>query len=164
MEKSKLETAPNKLLYALCMKILKKLEDSWNEVYDWDSTYDEYKSVLKKIGFSELSDVDFIYNVIRLNINELQNSESEIKLIRPKLSLYDVEVEIKEDVYQIQTWKVKMKSYADNNGIASNKYTFEEQEGFISAYDGKLVNTEVLDAETRDSSVVGIRRIDYLDM
>ncbi len=160
MEKSKLETAPNKLLYAICMKILKKSEDSWNEVYDWESTYDEYKSVLKKIGFSSLIDIDFIYNVIRLNINELQNSESEIKLIRPELSLYEVEVEIKEDVYQVQTWKIKMESYADNNGIAANKFTFEEQEGTISPYDGKLVNTEVLDAETRDSSVVGIRRMD----
>jgi hypothetical protein len=160
MEKSKLETAPNKLLYAICMKILKKLEDSWNEVYDWESTYDEYKLVLKKIGFSSLIDIDFIYNVIRLNINELQNSESEIKLIRPEFSLYEVEVEIKEDVYQVQTWKIKMESYADNNGIAANKYTFEEQEGTISPYDGKLVNTEVLDAETRDSSVVGIRRMD----
>jgi len=160
MEKSKLETAPNKLLYAICMKILKKTEDSWNEVYDWESTYDEYKSVLKRIGFSSLIDIDFIYNVIRLNINELQNSESEIKLIRPELSLYEVEVEIKEDVYQVQTWKIKMESYADNNGIAANKFTFEEQEGTISPYDGKLVNTEVLDAETRDSSVVGIRRMD----
>jgi len=160
MEKSKLETAPNKLLYAICMKILKKSEDSWNEVYDWESTYDEYQSVLKRIGFSSLIDIDFIYNVIRLNINELQNSESEIKLIRPEFSLYEVDVEIREDVYQIQTWKVKMESYADNSGIAANKYTFEEQEGTISPYDGKLVNTEVLDAETRDSNVSGIRRMD----
>ncbi len=160
MEKSKLETAPNKLLYAICMKILKKLESSWNELYDWDSTYDEYELVLKKIGYSQLIDIDFIYNVIRLNISELENSESEVILIRPELSLYDVEVEIKEDVYQIQTWKVKMKSYADNNGVASNKYVYEEQTGTISPYDGKLVNTEVLDAETRDSNVVGIRRID----
>ena len=69
-------------------------------------------------------------------------------------------MEIKEDVYQVQTWKVKMESYADNSGIAANKYTFEEQEGTISPYDGKLVNTEVLDAETRDSNVSGIRRMD----
>ena len=69
-------------------------------------------------------------------------------------------MEIKEDVYQIQTWKVKMESYADNNGIASNKYVYEEQTGTISAYDGELINTEVLDAESRDSNVVGIRRID----
>jgi hypothetical protein len=160
MEKSKLETAPNKLLYAICMKILKKLESSWNELYDWDSTYDEYELVLKKIGYSQLIDIDFIYNVIRLNISELENSESEVILIRPELSLYDIKVEIKEDVYQIQTWKVKMESYADNNGIASNKYVYEEQTGTISAYDGELINTEVLDAETRDSNVVGIRRID----
>ena len=59
MEKSKLETAPNKLLYAICMKILKKLESSWNELYDWDSTYDEYELVLKKIGYSQLIDIDF---------------------------------------------------------------------------------------------------------
>jgi hypothetical protein len=160
MEKSKLETAPNKLLYAICMKILKKLESSWNELYDWDSTYDEYELVLKKIGYSQLIDIDFIYNVIRLNISELENSESEVILIRPELSLYDIKVEIKEDVYQIQTWKVKMESYADNNGIASNKYVYEEQTGTISAYDGELINTEVLDAESRDSNVVGIRRID----
>ena len=160
MEKSKLETAPNKLLYAICMKILKKLESSWNELYDWDSTYDEYELVLKKIGYSQLIDIDFIYNVIRLNISELENSKSEVILIRPELSLYDIKVEIKEDVYQIQTWKVKMESYADNNGIASNKYVYEEQTGTISAYDGELINTEVLDAETRDSNVVGIRRID----
>jgi hypothetical protein len=160
MEKSKLETAPNKLLYAICMKILKKLESSWNELYDWDSTYDEYELVLKKIGYSQLIDIDFIYNVIRLNISELENSESEVILIRPELSLYDIKVEIKEDVYQIQTWKVKMESYADNNGIASNKYVYEEQTGTISAYDGELINTEVLDAETRDSNVVGIKRID----
>ena len=160
MEKSKLETAPNKLLYVICMKILKKLESSWNELYDWDSTYDEYELVLKKIGYSQLIDIDFIYNVIRLNISELENSESEVILIRPELSLYDIKVEIKEDVYQIQTWKVKMESYADNNGIASNKYVYEEQTGTISAYDGELINTEVLDAETRDSNMVGIRRID----
>ena len=159
MHKSKLETAPNKLLYAICMKILKKLEDSWNEVYDWDSKYDEYELVLKKIGYSNLQDIDFIYNVIRLNINELQNSEGEVKLIRPELSLYDVEVEIKEDVYQRQTWKVKLESYADNNAIAADKYDYEEQTGTISAYDGKLIDTEVLDAETRDSKVVGVSKI-----
>jgi hypothetical protein len=160
MEKSRLETAPNKLLYALCVKILKKCKGAWNEIYDFESTYDDYESVLKKIGYSESVDVDFIFNVIRLNISELENSESEVILIRPELSLYDIKVEIKEDVYQIQTWKVKMESYADNNGIASNKYVYEEQTGTISAYDGELINTEVLDAETRDSNVVGIRRID----
>ena len=159
MKKSRLETAPNKLLYALCVKILKKCKGGWNEIYDVESTYDDYESVLKKIGYSESVDVDFIFNVIRLNINELKNSESEVKLIRPEVSSYNVMIEIKEDVYQIQTWKVRMESYAgDASGLVVNKFEFEEQSGIISAYDGKLINTEVLDAESRDTNVVGVEK------
>ena len=68
-------------------------------------------------------------------------------------------IEIKEDVYQIQTWKVRMESYAgDASGLVVNKFEFEEQSGIISAYDGKLINTEVLDAESRDTNVVGVEK------
>lgn len=164
MENSKLENAPNKLIYAICKKILSKVEDDWDQVFDsslfTDDIYDQYKRVLKVVGFSETIDVDFIYNVIKLNIIELENSDTEIKLIRPSFSKYDQIVEVNETVYQITTYSIPIESYSDSPNSVSERFQYEEEQGWVSIWDGKEVDVYRNDSETNDISYIRVEKRD----
>lgn len=164
MRNSKLENAPNKLIYTICKKILGKVEDDWDQVFDsslyTDDIYGQYKRVLKVVGFSETIDVDFIYNVIKLNIIELENSDTEIELIRPSFSKYDQIVEVNETVYQITTYSVPIESYSDSPNSVSERFQFEEEQGWKSIWDGKEVDVHRNDSETSDISYVRVEKRD----
>ena len=144
MRNSKLENAPNKLIYTICKKILNKVEDDWDQVFDSSlytaDVYGQYERVLKVVGFSETIDVDFIYNVIKLNIIELDNSDTEIELIRPSFSKYDQIVEVNETVFQITTYSIPIDSYSDSPNGVSERFQFEEEQGWKSIWDGKEVD------------------------
>lgn len=164
MGNSKLEKAPNKLLYTICKKILGKVDDNWDQVFDnslyTDDIYGQYKRVLKVVGFSETIDVDFIYNVIKLNIIELENSDTEIELIRPSFSKYDQIVEVNETVYQITTYSIGIDSYSDNPNGVSERFQFEEEQGWKSIWEGKEVDVYRNDSETSDISYVRVEKRD----
>lgn len=164
MRNSKLENAPNKLIYAICKKILIKVEDAWGEVFDTSlytrEVYDQYVRVLKVVGFSETIDVDFIYNVIKLNIIELENSDTEIELIRPSFSKYDQIIDVNETVFQITTYSVPIESYSDNPNIVSERFQFEEEQGWKNIWEGKEVDVYRNDSETNDISYVRVEKRD----
>ena len=164
MRNSKLENAPNKLIYTICKKILNKVEDDWDQVFDSSlytaDVYGQYERVLKVVGFSETIDVDFIYNVIKLNIIELDNSDTEIELIRPSFSKYDQIVEVNETVFQITTYSIPIDSYSDSPNGVSERFQFEEEQGWKSIWDGKEVDVHRHDSETSDSSYVRVEKRD----
>ena len=164
MRNSKLENAPNKLIYTICKKILNKVEDDWDQVFDSSlytaDVYGQYERVLKVVGFSETIDVDFIYNVIKLNIIELDNSDTEIELIRPSFSKYDQIVEVNETVFQITTYSIPIDSYSDSPNGVSERFQFEEEQGWKSIWDGKEVDVHRHDSETSDISYVRVEKRD----
>ena len=159
MRNSKLENAPNKLIYTICKKILNKVEDDWDQVFDSSlytaDVYGQYERVLKVVGFSETIDVDFIYNII-----ELDNSDTEIELIRPSFSKYDQIVEVNETVFQITTYSIPIDSYSDSPNSVSERFQFEEEQGWKSIWDGKEVDVHRHDSETSDISYVRVEKRD----
>jgi hypothetical protein len=150
MEKTKLDNINDRILVKIINNILEELsgiDAEWDEAFDRSEYYDVYESNIRTLGVRpETIDVDYIFSIIRLNIK----NEFKLPLSRPNLGLYEVNIEISERVLQKQTYEHRVYSYDD--GIATKKFSFEEDLGMVSIYDGEITDTEVFDAESYDWS------------
>lgn len=153
MERSKLENINDKIIVKIISNIINEFDElgnDWDECFDSQTDYDIFESNLRSLGIRpETIDVDYVFTLIKLNIK----NEFKLPLLKPKLGLYELNVNISERVIQTQTYEHNVYSYDD--GTASLKFRFEENEGLISVYDGNITDTDVHDSESFDW--------DYLD-
>ena len=72
---------PNKVLYALCQKIYTRSINKYGKInnpFYYKSTgvsVDDYISVLNLVNGTELIDIDFVYNCIKLNEDNFKKNE-----------------------------------------------------------------------------------------
>jgi hypothetical protein len=146
MERSGLERFNDKILIKIIDNILKDFDgDEWRNAFDDSSYYETYESNIGALGINvETIDVDYIYSLIRLNIK----NNFEIPLNRPNLAKYAQDVDVSERV--IQTDRFRNFVYSYDEIIVTEKLRFEENEGILSIYDGKIINTEVHNSESYD--------------
>ena len=77
-KKSKLETLPNKILYALCKKIFDKMAIKYRgnpNPFKIMEVMRVYESILKLANATNPIDVDYIFNIIKLNIEDFFEEE-----------------------------------------------------------------------------------------
>ena len=146
MERSSLERFNDKILIKIIDNILKDFDgDEWRNAFEDSSYYETYESNIGALGINvETIDVDYIYSLIRLNIK----NNFEIPLNRPNLAKYAQDVDVSERV--IQTDRFRNFVYSYDEIIVTEKLRFEENEGILSIYDGKIINTEVHNSESYD--------------
>ena len=146
MERSGLERFNDKILIKIIDNILKDFDgDEWRNAFEDSSYYETYESNIGALGINvETIDVDYIYSLIRLNIK----NNFEIPLNRPNLAKYAQDVDVSERV--IQTDRFRNFVYSYDEIIVTEKLRFEENEGILSIYDGKIINTEVHNSESYD--------------
>jgi hypothetical protein len=152
--KSKLEKLPKKILFKICKKILKRCENSdanWDDVYEYAVAYEVYEKVLKQIGLDYFTnDIDFLFNVIKLNLGVLENDDENSDLKLPKYSMYYINVDVRETIQQTTTYGNTFDSYCDDPDVAELKFRYEEQIGELSLYDGEITHTDVHDSESHN--------------
>jgi hypothetical protein len=156
MERSKLERFNDKILTKIIRNILKDFDgDEWENPFDESSEYYEnYVSNISALGINvETIDVDYMYSLIKLNIRD----DFKTPLNRPTLAKYSQNVGIEMRVIQTEVYKNIVYSY--DMSIVTEKFRFEENEGFTSVYDGEVIDTINHDSESYDWNYYSPKKI-----
>ena len=156
MEKSRLEELDDKTLIYICQEIINEShEENYGEVadvFEYESITEIYESNLKMIGLKNIEtiDLDFILNLIKLNIENLVQEGFEGTLKRPTVGKYFIDAKVNETVFQNVFYRHKVNSYSEDT--VREVVNYEEQQGIKSVLEGEQIDTDVYYSETNDIS------------
>lgn len=166
MENSRLENSNPKMLKTLLLKIYKVFEknglDTENIIkhpFDDNSINQPIYNILNSIGlYSDVIDVDFIYQLYKDNYKSIRTKNLDYELIIPKIGEYEVIVDVDEKMWITTRYSLKVFSYSEKNAMSSIRH--QEDNGDISIYDGDQVSRDISDSETIDYKWVDVYEID----
>ena len=159
-----IETIPNKSLYNLAVKFMKKHGDNIDDFYDLNE-YDktdfatEITFFLKNLGFSDHPE-EYFYMFLKLNYEKIleENLTDYTILKRPVLRTYSFIWETK----QIQTvgidYKHTYNSYLDVDQ-AYSAVEVQRYDGDISPGDGEEINYEIYDSDLDEESIDNFKEV-----
>ena len=154
MEKSRLEELDDKTLIYICQEIINECHEEDNgevsDVFEYESITDIYETNLKMIGLNNIEtiDLDFILNLIKLNIENLVQEGFEGTLKRPTVGKYFIDAKVNETVFQDVFYRHKVNSYSEDT--VREVVNYEEQQGIKSVWEGEHIDTNVYDSETNE--------------
>jgi len=154
MEKSKLEGLDDKTLIYICQEIINEChEEDYGEVadvFEYESITDIYESNLKMIGLKNIEtiDLDFILNLIKLNIENLVQEGFDGTLKRPTVGKYFIDAKVSETAFQNVFYRHKVNSYSEDT--VREVVNYEDQQGIKSVWEGNYIQTDVYDSETNE--------------
>lgn len=147
MEKSNLEKVNDKILVILLKEIQRDLDG------ETEPEFDEFDAAafdaLKTMGLSNKSYIDynFAFELYKKNID----NDFQIPLIRPKVGLYSIDVEVNSTEYVRRTYRHEISCYDESS--VYELFSNILGEGDISVYDGNEVDYDIYDSETNDETV-----------
>lgn len=147
MEKSNLEKVNDKILVILLKEIQRELDgETEPEFEDFDAAAFD---ALKTMGLSNKSYIDynFAFELYKKNID----NDFQIPLIRPKVGLYSIDVEVNSTEYVRRTYRHEISCYDESS--VYELFSNILGEGDISVYDGDEIDYDVYDSETNDETV-----------
>lgn len=147
MEKSNLEKVNDKILVILLKEIQRDLDgETEPEFEDFDAAAFD---ALKTMGLSNKSYIDynFAFELYKKNID----NDFQIPLIRPKVGLYSIDVDINSTEYVRRTYRHEISCYDESS--VYELFSNILNEGDISIYDGDEIDYDVYDSETNDETV-----------
>jgi hypothetical protein len=164
-KKSKLETLPNKILYALCKKIFDKVVKGYGgnpNPFKIMKAMRSYESILKLANATNPIDVDYIFNIIKLNIEDFFNNEEEFELKLPKFGVYEQYYSTTYEVLERITQVHKIESYSgDDFSDVTEKFNYEDTEDLIDKWnDGEKIDTRILDRDISDIDYIKVEKLD----
>lgn len=147
MEKSNLEKVNDKILVILLKEIQRELDG------ETEPEFDEFDAAafdaLKTMGLSNKSYIDynFTFELYKKNID----NDFQIPLIRPKVGLYSIDVDVNSTEYVRRTYRHEISCYDESS--VYELFSNILGEGDISVYDGDEIDYDVYDSETNDETV-----------
>lgn len=147
MEKSNLEKVNDKILVILLKEIQRELDgETEPEFEDFDAAAFD---ALKTMGLSNKSYIDynFAFELYKKNID----NDFQIPLIRPKVGLYSIDVEVNSTEFVRRTYRHEISCYDESS--VYELFSNILGEGDISVYDGDEIDYDVYDSETNDETV-----------
>jgi len=147
MEKSKLEKINDRILVILLKEIQRELDgETEPEFEDFDAAAFD---ALKTMGLANKSYIDynFAFELYKKNID----NDFQIPLIRPKVGLYSIEVDVHSREYVRRTYRHEFSCYDESSAYDFFQYMYDQ--GDISAYDGDEVDYDTYDSETNEENV-----------
>lgn len=147
MEKSNLEKVNDKILVILLKEIQRELDG------ETEPEFDEFDAAafdaLKTMGLSNKSYIDynFTFELYKKNID----NDFQIPLIRPKVGLYSIDVEVNSTEFVRRTYRHEISCYDESS--VYELFGNILGEGDISVYDGDEIDYDVYDSETNDETV-----------
>lgn len=147
MEKSNLEKVNDKILVILLKEIQRELDgEAEPDFWEFDAAAFD---ALKTMGLSNKSYIDynFTFELYKKNID----NDFQIPLIRPKVGLYSIDVEVNSTEYVRRTYRHEISCYDESS--VYELFSNILGEGDISVYDGDEIDYDVYDSETNDETV-----------
>lgn len=147
MEKSNLEKVNDKILVILLKEIQRELDgETEPEFEDFDAAaFDALKTM--GLGNNSYIDYNFAFELYKKNID----NDFQIPLIRPKVGLYSIDVEVNSTEYVRRTYRHEISCYDESS--VYELFSNILGEGDISVYDGDEIDYDVYDSETNDETV-----------
>jgi hypothetical protein len=96
----------------------------------------------------ESIDLDFILNLIKLNIENLVQEGFDGTLKRPTVGKYFIDAKVNETAFQNVFYRHKVNSYSEDT--VREIVNYEEQQGIKSVWEGNHIQTDVYDTETNE--------------
>jgi hypothetical protein len=151
---SKLEKLSDRILFSIIKNVAEKCDSESVSI----KTYDEenqgiIESTLKLFGVAEginYEDNDFIYSLLKLNVDKLYNQKLEGSLDRPQMKTYTFDIDVNETVYQRTTWQHKISSYSDN---PYSLVQVIDIDGNLDYWDGREIDRDVYGSEMNDYNI-----------
>lgn len=147
MEKSNLEKVNDKILVILLKEIQRELDgETEPEFEDFDAAaFDALKTM--GLGNNSYIDYNFAFELYKKNID----NDFQIPLIRPKVGLYSIDVDVNSTEYVRRTYRHEISCYDESS--VYELFSNILGEGDISVYDGDEIDYDVYDSETNDETV-----------
>lgn len=147
MEKSNLEKVNDKILVILLKEIQRELDgEAEPDFWEFDAAAFD---ALKTMGLSNKSYIDynFVFELYKKNID----NDFQIPLIRPKVGLYSIDVDVNSTEYVRRTYRHEISCYDESS--VYELFSNILGEGDISVYDGDEIDYDIYDSETNDETV-----------
>lgn len=152
---SNFEKLSDKILNLILLQILKQYDDEGIEYMRDDMTselIDPIGVAVKPFGipFDRFNDGDFLWNLFKMNVRNLDYENKNLKLERPVLKEYSYEIDVHEMVYQRLTYRHTLETYSKK---PSFKADYLMDEGDLEWYDGDEIDRDVYDSETNEIKI-----------
>ena len=160
MERSDFEKLGDRMLFNFVKKISNEVDLDMIE----NCTDYEFQQAVQDVGklFSietNYIDEDYLYNVYKMNENLFNNSTLESKINRPTVKEFEFDWLVTSKEIVVETFRDKVSSYSDDEDEIRSLLYNMRSEGYITPYDGQLINDYVQDSKMEDDELGEINRI-----
>lgn len=160
MERSEFEKLGDRMLFNFVKKISNEVDFDMIE----NCTDYEFQQAVQDVGklFSietNYIDEDYLYNVYKMNEDLFNKQTLESKIDRPKVREYEFDWQVTSKEIVVETFRDKVSSYSDDEDEIRSLLYNMRSEGYITPYDGQLINDYVQDSVMEDDELGEINRI-----
>ena len=148
---SELESIPDRILVQIIKQIAKNcesdrisLESEFND--EVIQIIDRTLKIFGVIDSPKYIDDEFLWTVLKMNINKLSDDKLVGSLERPEIKEYEFDIDVNETIYQTTSWTHRIESYGNPYRIASAM----EYNGDLDYYSGREGYTDIHDSETNE--------------
>ena len=148
---SELETLPDKILFQVLKQLKKNCESEnihLNAEFDTEiiTVIDQTLKIFGIIDSPKYIYDEFLWTVLKMNINKLSDDKLVGNLERPEIKEYEFDIDVNETIYQTTSWTHRIESYGNPYRIASAM----EYNGDLDYYSGREGYTDIHDSETNE--------------
>jgi hypothetical protein len=149
---SELERFPDKVLFQIIKQIAENCEsDRVPLEYEFNdevvtTVIDQTLKIFGVIDSPKYIDDEFLWTVLKMNINKLSEDKLVGSLERPEIKEYEFDIDVNETIYQTTSWTHRIESYGNPYRIASAM----EYNGDLDYYSGREGYTDIHDSETNE--------------
>ena len=148
---SELERFPDKVLFQIIKQIAENCESDRvplesefdNEII---SIIDQTLRIFGVIDNPKYIDDEFLWTVLKMNMNKLSDDKLVGSLERPDIKEYEFDIDVSEKVYQTSSWTHRIESYGNPYRIAKTM----EYNGDLDYWEGRQGYTDINDSETNE--------------
>jgi hypothetical protein len=148
---SSLESVPDRILFQIIKQIAENCESDSipleSEFNDEVMTFiNRTIKIFGVVDSPEYIDVEFLWTVLKMNINNLSDDKLVGSLERPEIKEYEFNIDVSETVYQSTTWKRRIESYGNPYSLSKTM----EYNGDLEYWEGREVNRDVHDSDINE--------------
>lgn len=150
---SELEKISDRIMFQIIKEVARNCESEGisfgrisSEVSDVIRDSLKIFGVIDKIDYT---DEDYVWAVVNLNKDKLNEDKLIGNLIKPELKKYEFNIEVNETVYQTQTWRDTVESYGDPYSLVR----IMEENADWDYFNGREIYTDIYDSETNEISI-----------
>lgn len=151
---SELESLPDKILFQVLKQLKKNCESEGihlNAEFDDEvvTVIDQTLKIFGVIDSPKYIDDEFLWTVLKMNINKLSEDKLVGNLERPDIKEYEFDIDVSETVYQTSSWTHRIESYGNPYRIAKTM----EYNGDLDYWEGRQGYIDINDTETNDIKI-----------